>query len=240
MRIGTIKQIWRYAVKSMAGEQLDSCEVGGRGIPGDRGWAIRNEITGDFRTGSKFPVLMQCSAVYVESPSNGFVKHVDMLLPDGRKLNSNLPDIDTRLTELLGEAVLLSSLERETSAPHYFDAFPVHVLTTSSLAEMARLNPLADWDVRRFRPNFFVETDPGIEGLIETEWNTKTLRLGSVEIKCETPAIRCGMTIQSQAEIPKDPSILRTIVKYADENLGVYASVTRPGNVKVGDVVEVG
>src|SRR5215203_3905396 len=238
MRIGTIKQIWRYAVKSMAGEQLDSCEVGARGIPGDRGWAIRNEITGDLRTGSKFPVLMQCSAVYVEAPSDGSIAHVGMKLPDGSKLNSNLPDINARLAELLGEAVLLSSLERETSAPHYFDAFPVHVLTTCSLAAMARVNPDADWDVRRFRPNFFVQTDPGIEGLVETEWNAKTLRLGNVEIKCEMPTIRCGMTIQSQAEIPKDPSILRTIVKHADENLGVYASVARAGNVKIGDVVE--
>jgi MOSC domain-containing protein YiiM len=47
------------------------------------------------------------------------------------------------------------------------------------------------------------------------------------------------MTIQAQAEFPKDPSILRTIVKDADQNLGIYASVVTAGEVRVGDVVEV-
>jgi uncharacterized protein len=46
------------------------------------------------------------------------------------------------------------------------------------------------------------------------------------------------MTIQAQAEFPKDPSILRTIVRDADQNLGVYASVIAAGEIRVGDIVE--
>jgi MOSC domain-containing protein YiiM len=46
------------------------------------------------------------------------------------------------------------------------------------------------------------------------------------------------MTTQSQADLPKDPSILRSIVKDANQNLGIYASVLRPGEVKLGDRVE--
>ena len=52
--------------------------------------------------------------------------------------------------------------------------------------------------------------------------------------------MRCGMTIQAQEDFPKDPSILRSIVKDANQNLGVYASVITAGEVRVGDVVEVG
>jgi MOSC domain-containing protein YiiM len=46
------------------------------------------------------------------------------------------------------------------------------------------------------------------------------------------------MTIQAQAGLEKDPSILRTIVRDADQNLGVYASVVAAGEIRVGDLVE--
>ena len=247
MRIGTIKQIWRFAVKSMAGEQLDVCTVGMRGIPGDRGWAVRDS-TGKLATGSRFPLLMQCSARYREPPVNGFVPHVDMLLPDGGHIGSDLVDVNARLTELLGKPVSLcqlpidsseqSAIQLNSARGTYFDVAPIHVLTTASLAEMKRLGPAADWDVRRFRPNFFVETEAGITGLVDAEWGGRRLRIGEVEILCEIPCERCGMTIQAQTELPKDDSILRTIAKEANTNLGSYASVTRPGQVRTGDIVE--
>lgn len=74
--------------------------------------------------------------------------------------------------------------------------------------------------------------------LVESEWTGRTLRVGSVEVKCEMPAVRCGMTTKAQKELAKDPSVLRTIVKNANQNLGVYASVAKNGAVREGDVVE--
>jgi len=137
----------------------------------------------------------------------------------------------------------ISKLPKElfefTSPPGtYFDAFPIHVLTTASLAAMRRSNPAADWDVRRFRPNFFVKTEDNFAGLIESEWIGRTLRIGSVEVKCEMPAVRCGMTTNAQTGLAKDNSVLRTIVKEAQQNLGVYANVGRAGRVAEGDQVE--
>lgn len=240
MRIGTVKQIWRYAVKSMAGEQLASCTVGMLGIPADRGWALRDETSGQFATGSKIPLLMQCEARFCEPPSNGSIPQVVMRFPNGVELMSDANDVNARLSELLGKQVLLSQLQTsgDPQATH-FDAFPIHVLTTSSLETMKGLNPAAIWDVRRFRPNFFVETDAGIEGLIESEWSGKTVRVGNVELLCEMPTERCSMATNAQKELPKDPSILRSLVEEADQNLGVYASVLKAGEVRVGDVVEV-
>jgi uncharacterized protein YcbX len=307
MRIGTVKQIWRYSVKSMAGEELDACTVGVSGIPGDRGWAIRDETTGEITNGKHFPLLMQASARYRESPANGFIPQVDMNFPGGLQVGSDLADINARLTALLGKPVSLWPLQPASNAEHYrrnsktarllgqlarfrpfrallptltsfghanaelreafsreagepvpdlstlppeileftsppgtyFDAFPIHVLTTASLEMMARLNPAAQWDVRRFRPNFLIETDATIKGLVESEWSGQTIRLGNVTLKCEIPTVRCGMTIQAQKDLPKDPSILRSIVKEADQNLGVYANVIGAGEVRLGDVVEV-
>ena len=128
-----------------------------------------------------------------------------------------------------------------TSPPGtYFKAFPIHVLTTASLEMMARLNPAATWDVRRFRPNFLIETEPQLKDFVEVEWEGKKLRLGDVELKCELPTPRCGMTIQAQPGLKKEPAILRTIVKDANQKLGIYGNVVQPGEIKVGDVVELG
>lgn len=308
MRIGIVKEICRYAVKSMAGEKLDDCTVGTLGIPGDRGWAIRDETTSEITNGKHFPLLIQSAARYREHPAAGFIPHVDITFPDGTTIGSDASDVNERLTELLGKPVSLwpirpaedlahyrrksktaralgrlarfrafraalptltsfgpaheqlrEAFSREpgealpdlstlpahilefTSPPGtYFDAFPIHLLTTASLEMMARLNPAATWDMRRFRPNFLIETEPQIKGLVEAEWYERKLRIGSLELKCEIPTPRCGMTIQAQAGLKKDPSILRTIVKDADQNLGIYASVISPGEVRVGDVVELG
>lgn len=308
MQIGTVKQIFRYAVKSMAGERLDECSVGLMGIPGDRGWAIRDETTGEITNAKKLAVLMQCAARYREPPRLDFIPHVDMTFPDGSTVGSDASDVNQRLSELLGRSVSLWPLQPAEDTEHYrrkskaarvfgklarfrafraalpaltsfgsanqqlretfsreageplpdlstlpaelieftsprgtyFDAFPIHVLTTASLDTMMRLNPSATWDVRRFRPNFLIETKAEIKGLVEPEWDGRKLRVGGVELKCEMPTVRCGMTIQAQAGLAKDPSILRIIVRDADQNLGVYASVVSGGTVRLGDAVVLG
>lgn len=292
----------------MAGEKLEECSVGVLGIPGDRGWAIRDETTGEITNAKNLPVLMQCSARYREAPREGFIPQVDMTFPDGLSVGSDAIDVNERLSELLGRPVTLwplrpaddlehyrrksktarvfgklarfrafraalpvltsfgpaneqvrESFSREPGEPlpdlstlppelieftsprgTYFDAFPIHVLTTASLDTMTRLNPAATWDVRRFRPNFLIETRADIKGLVEPDWDGRKVRVGGVELKCEMLTVRCGMTIQAQAGLAKDPSILRTIVKDADQNLGVYASVVSAGSVRLGDPVVLG
>lgn len=302
MHIGTVKEIWRYPVKSMAGELLSHCSVASLGIPGDRGWACRDEATREITNGKNIPLLMQAAATYLEEPGNGGIPHVRMTFGDGTVVDSDADDASIRLSELIGKRLTLWPLQPATNKKHYrraslvsrligfkivrsqlprllklrnvetqiramfsresdepipdltqlpmelleftsplgtyFDAFPIHVLTTSSLAAMARLNPEAAWDVRRFRPNFLIETKRGLEGLLEPGWAGHTLRMGSVTLKCEIPTVRCGMTMQAQEHLPKDPSVLRSIVRDAEQNLGIYASVNKPGQVALGETVE--
>jgi uncharacterized protein YcbX len=120
----------------------------------------------------------------------------------------------------------------------YFDAFPVNVLTRASLAELAARNPSAQFDRRRFRPNFLVESLDGRRGLIENEWCGKRLRIGGPVLGVAMPTMRCVMTTLAADELPKDPSVLRTIVRDANQNLGVYATVEQTGTVAVGDTIE--
>ncbi len=306
MQIGTIFEIWRYPVKSMSGEHLEECLVASLGLPGDRGWALRDETTGEITNGKRLPLLMQCAARYRQAPANGLIPNVEVRLPEGLLIQSEAEDTNAHLSALLDKPVSLWSLQPAANSDHYrrktksarlfgrlgryrtfraalpvmtrfgsanaelremfsrepnepvpdisalpaevleftsprgtyFDAFPVQVLTTASLDAMARLNPMATWDVRRFRPNFLIKTDASLKGLIESTWQGRVLRMGNVELKCEIPTARCGMTTHPQADLPRDPSILRSIVKDANQNLGIYASVLRPGEVKLGDGVE--
>ena len=305
MHIGTIKEIWRYPVKSMAGEQLESTTVDSLGIPGDRGWALRDETTGEITNGKRFPLLMQCAARYRSEPVGATIPAVDITLPDGSTTATDAVDINERLSELLGKPVTLwprlpandlehyrrkskaarvlgrlakvrafrSSLpaltsfgitnkelramfSREPNEPvpdlsilppelmeftsppgTYFDAYAIHLLTTSSLKMMQRLNTEANWDRRRFRPNFLIESE--LNGFIESEWISQRLLIGSAVVQCQILTVRCGMTTHAQKDLPKDPSVLRTIVRDADQNLGIYANVAVPGAVKVGDSVEI-
>jgi hypothetical protein len=120
----------------------------------------------------------------------------------------------------------------------YFDVTPIHLLTTASLLHLAKKNPAAQWDARRFRPNFVIEPANGAEGFVENGWIGKNLRIGETTLHCPGPTPRCGMTTREQKGLPFDKTVLRTIVKDADQNVGLYAVVTVPGTVKVGDTVE--
>lgn len=119
----------------------------------------------------------------------------------------------------------------------FFDNEELHLVTTASLAHMQAKNPDAVWDVRRFRPNFFIETVPELSGLAEQDWVGKQLRIGASTVQVSAPTPRCGMTTRPQGELPFDKTILRTIVREGNQNLGVGAHVRARGVVRVGDPV---
>jgi hypothetical protein len=137
------------------------------------------------------------------------------------------------LPDVVGELAVYA-----TPPGTYFDAFSLHLLTTASLAELARRAEGSRIDVRRFRPNVVIDTSPVAEGFVEAAWAGREVRIGEARAHVVMPMMRCGMTTHAQAELPKDPRIMRALVREAGMNLGVGAMVTRPGRVAVGDAVE--
>jgi uncharacterized protein YcbX len=282
--VGRVVELWRYPVKSMAGEQIARATLGACGIPGDRGWALRDEAAGEIRGAKKMPVLMRCRARYDEEPDGERVPPASMTLPDGSTLRTTDPDVNARLSALVDRTVTLWARQPPEARDHYrrglpdnpdmeaelrqvfgrlpdeplpdlsvipqelfeftsplgtyFDAFPIHVLTTASLRALAGHNPSAQFDRRRFRPNLLVEPLDGGTGLIEFDWCGRKLRIGGSVLGIAIQAMRCSMTTQPVEDLPKDPSVLRTIVRDANQNLGVYATVEQAGPVAVGDTVE--
>lgn len=146
-----------------------------------------------------------------------------------RQAGEPLPDLSDAPSE---------AFEFYTPPGTFFDLFPIHVLTTSALASMRRLNPAGDWNARRFRPNLLVETAVESTGQVEQGWLGQRVRVGRFTIKGELPTVRCAMPTHAQPALAADPSVLRTIVREADQCLGLYASVSEPGAVAIGEAVE--
>ncbi len=117
----------------------------------------------------------------------------------------------------------------------YFDFFQLHLRTTRSLETLARLAPASRIDARRFRPNLLVEVDDDVSGFPEFDWCGKGIAIGTLELQIVMPMMRCAMTTHAQGELPKDPAIMRTLVRESGMNLGVGAQVLRAGEVSLGD-----
>jgi uncharacterized protein YcbX len=282
--IGRIRDLWRYPVKSMAGERLEEAQVTASGLAGDRAWALRDEAAGEIRGAKKFPMLLGCTARFLEEPRPGQSPPAEILLTDGRRLRTDSPETSAVLTGLVGREVTLWPLRPAEDRDHYrrglpdhpdmleelreifgrqadeplpdlsvfppeimeftsplgtyFDAFPVHFVTTASLEDMARRAPASVFDARRFRPNLVVETSPSAgSGLVEAAWAGRTLKVGEVSLQVTVPTVRCSMITQPQQGLAKDPGVLRAVVREADQNLGAYAVVVEGGRVRVGDEV---
>jgi len=145
-----------------------------------------------------------------------------------REEGEPLPDLDN-LPESVQEFVSLRGT--------FFLASTFHVLTTASLDHMRQMHPQSDWHIERFRPNLMIDTLPGIEGLAEQAWVGKTLQIGELFFDCSEPAPRCGAVTRKQHGLGADASLLRSIVRQAGQNLGIYGSILNTGVINAGDEV---
>ena len=225
-------RLWRYPVKSMLGEECGYLDVDERGAKGDRLFAVR-DADGKFGSGKttrrfrKIDGLFGFRAAYEHDVPR-------ITFPDGREMLGNDSNIHAALSEALGQPVTLA---REAGISH-LDAGPLHLITTASLEWLRMLLPDAHVDDRRFRPNMLIDV-PGM-AQVERLWLGKTLRVGEVILLVRDLAERCVMVNLSQAELPDDPRVLRSLGRDTGPHFGVYAEVRAPGTIKRNDRVLVG
>jgi len=146
----------------------------------------------------------------------------------GRLEEEPLPDISKFPPEVMFSSTLPGT---------YFDCYPLFLLTRASLDTMAARQPDSVFDARRFRPNILLESDEA-DGFPENAWVGKQLRVGEAVFDVVMECPRCLVTTHPIGELPKDPKVMRALVKENGGNLGIYAWVTTPGVVREGDVVE--
>lgn len=111
MKVGYIKEVWRYPVKSLVGEKVSEASIEMAGFADDRCWALRDEVSGEFVGGKKIPKLMLLKARYLDEPVAGFgpaaQSAVEIEFPDGRRVSSDDPYASAILSMFLGQRVSL-------------------------------------------------------------------------------------------------------------------------------------
>ena len=281
MEVGQVKEIRRYPVKSLGGEMLEEVDLALRGLPGDRAWAVRDEVRGGIRGGKKIPALMNLKARYMKEPSAEGSSPAWIELPDGTTVATGDPEVGERITKAIDHTVTLWPLlpaealdhyrrgapahedmekefreifgrtedeplpdlsvfppeliEFESPPGTYFDAFPLLLMTESSLRSMQEKAPESEFDVRRFRPNFLIADSGSTASFPETEWEGRRMQIGEAILQITVICPRCVMTTHGFEDLPKDPNVMRSLVREAGGNLGVYASVEKAGRVRRGD-----
>jgi len=117
--VGTVKEIWRYPVKGMAGEQLETCALSEHGIGGDRIWALRDNARGEIQSCKYRPQLLLCTARSRSGVSTASQNHVDVTFPDGSVLGSDSLEVHSKLSALTGHPSTLEPLRPESDADFY-------------------------------------------------------------------------------------------------------------------------
>ena len=227
--VGRVAALFRYPVKSMAAEELDTVEVSWNGLAGDRRWAFIR--AGQVRSGFPWltirqrPELARYRPRFAE-PARPDASRTLVQTPSGGELDVD----DPALAAELGPGVRVIKQDRGI-----FDTMPLSLLSTQTVAGLGRMVG-ADLTAQRFRPNFLVDA-PGRD-FPEDAWIGRVLRVGRMRMRVDKPDQRCVVTTIDPVTLRRNRAVLRVIARERDTRLGVYGSTVEPGPVAVGDLVE--
>jgi len=250
----SVQQIWRYPVKSLQGESLDSTEITDV-IPGDRGWGIIDNQTGHLLSAKRVPRLLEGQARIIRDhcvltiDSNEFSSEEDKInekLSDWleRPVTLSKPNTgETRNIEIEwddGTAEILQDpdvFEFSTAPGWFFDSSSsLNLMGSATLDFLEKRVGPGSGDVRRFRPNLLVQTEKPFE---ENDWVGKSLRIGTAEAFVKKRTDRCIVITRGIGEFSASRSTLRFLSDHHDREAGISMNPTQPGVIRTGDVVEV-
>jgi uncharacterized protein len=228
--VGQLDAIWRFPVKSMRGEKLDTVALRGSGLFGDRQYAFlrSNDRTRfPWLTGRQVPDLLRWVARY-DTPANPHVAKLTVEAPDGTVYAIDDKALVARLSEEAGEPVALLQLGRGA-----YDSMPVSLVGTD-IGDRVAAQHGAPVDRRRFRINLEVS----LAAANETAWVGKALAIGAqARVAVVEPIDRCVMiTIDPDTSV-KDPTVLRTVAQKFGNEIGVYAHILARGELRMGDEI---
>ena len=206
----TVGALWRYPVKTLAGERITEAALTADGIPGDRLVHVRGPE--GVRTSRRHHRLLGL---------HGTLSPEGVALVDGHRWDS--PEALALVRAAAGDDAWLAAYD----GPERFDVLPLLVATDGAIREFGR-------DVRRLRPNIVID---GVDGMAEREWEDGGLVIGDAVVYLDSLRARCPMTTVDPDTLVKDPAVLKDIGRRFGGRLALNAAVLRPGLVRVGDAV---
>jgi uncharacterized protein YcbX len=238
IEIGHVEAIFRYPVKSMAGERLEAAELGWHGLDGDRRLAFRR-MQMDDRSGfpwlsaSKLPDLLRFAPLRCEDGTAGNLP-THIRTPDGEQLPVFGEDLAAEVGRRYGAPVQMMQLKHGI-----FDEATISVIASDTVSEISRLAGLSP-DVRRFRPNILVRSLRPLP-FQEDDWVGGVLQFGE---GTDAPAItvtlrdeRCSMLNLDPDSARPAPEMMKAVVRVHQNTAGIYGAVTRVGQLVIGQTI---
>jgi hypothetical protein len=210
----------RWPVKSMGGEPADELAIDGRGVVGDRAYAV---VWGSVAVTARLaPRLLAWSAAGTDGA-------VVVTAPGGRAFAAGDPALPAALSGDLGREVALAHDERgQQDVPE-----TVHLVTRGAIAALGdELG--ATLDPRRFRANVVAELD-------EPEWSPgQPVRIGDAELVVDQPCLRCAIPTFDPDTQLRSPHLLKHLQRHHGAAFGVYLRPLGEATIRVGDAIEIG
>lgn len=252
MMASTLSALWRYPIKSMLGEALQTATIQPRGVLGDRVYALQDVATGNIvsaKNPRKWGKLFDLRASFVEpSAIASSVPLVRITLLDGKTVTTTQPNGDAMLSDYLGREVTLivvpppgarreiywTSVEGlpyqdmvtenvfRAPANTFFDFGALHILTTNTLRHLQSLYPAGQFAIERFRPNLVIEIPSEADRFVENEWVGRTLHIGK--------------DVQLRVLIPTPRCVVTTLPQgNLPQDLGILKTAVAHNFLEVGD-----
>lgn len=235
IQVGHVHQLTRYPVKSMAGVATDSAFLGWHGVQGDRRFAFRrlDDKSGfPWLSASRLPELLLYQPLgFDETAEEPVPTHVRT--PEGVTLALGSSELQDRVSEKFGSPVELMKLKHGI-----FDDAPVSVINLATIAAIGH-EAGRHLDTRRFRANVVIATD-STDPFQEDGWIGGRLVFGNEAgpiVSLTLRDLRCVMINLDPDTAQQDPTIMKAAVRLNDNNAGAYGTVTRTGQISVGDAV---
>jgi uncharacterized protein YcbX len=242
MELGRISALFRYPVKSMAGELLDIATLGWHGIEGDRRFAFRrltDKSNFPWLTASKLPELILYKPFGLDT-NNGELLPTHVRTPDGKEFELQSNELREEISTRYGSDVELMNLKSGI-----FDEASISVIRRSTVLGIERESGrgVGSCDLRRFRPNVVIETDSA-EPFEEDRWVGRTLMFGEgnsgAALRVTMRDERCVMVNLDPDTAERDSEVMKTVIRMNQNYAGVYGTVVRAGELRVSQVVTLG
>jgi uncharacterized protein YcbX len=232
--IGKVKAIYRYPVKSMAGQSLDSASIGWHGLDGDRRFAfirVSTESGFPWLSASKLPKLLQYIPLTTSSDEDSCIP-THVRTPEGQELDLRGHQLQQEISDAYGSQVEIMQLDQGI-----FDEAKVSAISVSTIDAIEKETGTR-LDVARFRPNILIDDLDG-KAFGEDEWVGKIIWVGEGAKRAALYAymkdVRCVMINLDPATGAADSKVMKAVVRMNNNNAGVYAMVMRTGLISVGD-----
>lgn len=250
--MGSVAQLWRHPIKSHSREALDAVTLAaGHTMPWDRVWAVAHEASKfdatnpawvacqNFMLGTRTPALAGLWAQLDEETATVTLTHADI------GTLTFAPDDPADVARFLAWIAPLCPADR--AQPAALVKVPGRGMTDTdfpsvSIMTLASHDAVAsklghDLELERWRGNIWID---GVPAWDELDWIGKVIRIGDTEIAIREPIKRCLHTAANPQTGKRDVDTLGALTNgWGHQDFGVYGEVTKGGNIRIGDPMEV-